>query len=177
MPAPAEIIISRAEISARVAELGRLISGDYAGQPLLVVGVLTGAFVFTADLVRALDLELEVDFIRVASYGAATCSSGRISLTRELACPVAGRHLLLVEDIVDTGRTVAWLRAHLLARAPASLKVCALIDKAERREVVVPVDYAGFRVAEGFLVGYGLDCGGRLRQLPDIHRLRPEGTP
>jgi hypoxanthine phosphoribosyltransferase len=168
-----EILIGRAAIGARVTELGQRISVDYAGRELLVVGVLTGAFIFTADLVRALDLELEVDFIRVASYGAATCSSGRIALTKDLECQVAGRHLLLVEDIVDTGLTVAWLRAHLLARQPASLNLCALIDKQERRQEAVPVDYAGFQVAEGFLVGYGLDCNGRYRQLPDICRLQP----
>lgn len=168
-----EILIGRAAIAARVAELGRQISNDYAGSELLVVGVLNGAFVFTADLVRALDLDLAVDFIRVASYGDATCSSGEICLSKDLECQVAGRHFLLVEDIVDTGRTLAWLRAHLQGRNPASLKVCALIDKSERRGVAVAVDYIGFPVAEGFLVGYGLDCGGRYRQLQDICHLRP----
>lgn len=168
-----DILINRAAIADRVAELGQQISADYAGGELLVVGVLTGAFVFTADLVRALDLPLAVDFIRVASYGDATCSSGKICLSKDLECQVAGRHLLLVEDIVDTGRTLAWLQAHLLTRNPASLKVCALIDKRERRELEVQVDYVGFPVADGFLVGYGLDCGGRYRQLPDICHLRP----
>lgn len=172
MSESAEIIISRTAIAARVAELGQRISVDYEGRELLVVGVLTGAFIFTADLVRALDLDLELDLIRVTSYGEATCSSGKICLTKDLECQVGGRHLLLVEDIVDTGRTVAWLKAHLLARQPASLRLCALIDKSERREIDVAVDYVGFPVAEGFLVGYGLDCGGRYRQLPDICRLR-----
>ncbi|NTV13601.1 MAG: hypoxanthine phosphoribosyltransferase [Desulfobulbaceae bacterium] len=166
-----EISISREKIATRVAELGRQLAADYAGRELLVVGVLHGAFVFTSDLIRALNLPLTVDFIRVASYGDATCSSGQICLSKDLECPVAGRHLLLVEDIVDTGRTLAWLREHLLARQPASLKVCALLDKGKRREVAVVVDYAGFLVAEGFLVGYGLDYGGRYRQLPDICRL------
>jgi len=167
-----EILIDRAAIAARVAELGQQISAEYAGRELLVVGVLTGAFIFTADLVRVLDLPFEVDFIRVASYGGTTSSSGQIRLSKDLESPVAGRHLLLVEDIVDTGRTLAWLQAHLLARQPASLKVCTLIDKRERREMEVAVDYAGFPVAEGFLVGYGLDYGGHHRQLPDICRLR-----
>lgn len=167
-----EILIGRAAIAARVGELGQRITADYAGSELLVVGVLNGAFIFTADLVRSLALPLTVDFLRVASYGDATCSSGQICLAKDLESPVAGRHLLLVEDIVDTGRTLAWLQAHLLARHPASLKVCALIDKAERREVAVTVDYAGFLVAEGFLVGYGLDYGGRYRQLPDLCRWR-----
>jgi len=168
-----EILISREEIAQRVAELGQQLSADYAGRELLVVGVLTGAFLFTADLVRALDLPVEVDFIRVASYGDGTCSSGQVCLRQDLTEAVAGRHLLLVEDIVDTGRTLAWLKSHLLARQPASLKICALIDKAERREVEAVVDYAGFPVAEGFLVGYGLDYGGCYRQLPDICLLRP----
>lgn len=168
-----EILIGHTAIAARVVELGQRISTDYAGSELLVVGVLTGAFIFTADLVRVLNLPLAVDFIRVASYGEGTCSSGTVCLTKDLECQVAGRHLLLVEDIVDTGRTLAWLRAHLLGRNPASLKVCALIDKRERREVEVQVDYVGFPVAEGFLVGYGLDCGGRFRQLPDICHLHP----
>lgn len=167
-----EIVIDREKIASRVAELGRLISADYAGSELLVVGVLTGAFVFTADLIRAIELPLEVDFVRVGSYGEGTCSSGKIALRKDLECSVAGRHILLVEDIVDTGLTLAWLLAHLLARHPASLKACALIDKRQRREIEVVVDYVGFPVAEGFLVGYGLDCGGQQRQLPDIHCLR-----
>lgn len=166
-----EIIISREQIASRVAELGQQLSAEYAGRELLVVGVLTGAFIFTADLLRALNLPVVVDFIRVASYGGGTCSSGQICLSQDLASPVVGRHLLLIEDIVDTGRTLAWLKGHLLARHPASLKVCALIDKAERREVAVAVDHVGFPIAEGFLVGYGLDYGGHHRQLPDICRL------
>jgi len=166
-----EILIGRAAIADRVGELGRQISADYAGSEVLAVGVLTGAFIFTADLVRALDLPMAVDFIRVASYGEGTCSSGNLCLIKDLEVPIVGRHLLLIEDIVDTGQTLAWLKGHFLARHPASLKVCALIDKAERREAAVAVDYAGFQVAEGFLVGYGLDYGGRHRQLPDICRL------
>jgi len=167
-----EVLFDRAAIAHRVAELGRQLSADYAGRELLVVGVLNGAFIFTADLVRALDLPVTVDFIRVASYREATCSSGQICLRQDLAEPVAGRHLLLVEDIVDTGRTLTWLKNHLLAHQPASLQVCALLDKRERREVAASVDYAGFPVAEGFLVGYGLDYCGRYRQLPDICHLR-----
>lgn len=172
MPEIAGIVINREAIGARVAELGRRISADYAGRELLVVGVLNGAIIFTADLVRALELELEVDFLRVASYGDSTCSSGRICLSKDLESQVADRHLLLVEDIVDTGLTLAWLQAHLLARRPASLKTCALLDKRERRQVAVAVDYLGFAGVEGFLVGYGLDYRGRYRQLPDICCLR-----
>ncbi len=167
---PAErIVFSREQIRARVAELGERISRDYRGRPLLVVGVLTGAFIFTADLVRVLDLEeVMVDFVRVASYGDATVSSGRIALGKDVESEVKGRELLLVEDIVDTGRTLAWLTWHFAERGPASLKVCTLLDKRERREIEVPLDYVGFRVEQGFLVGYGLDCAGRYRQRPDL---------
>lgn len=168
-----EIILSKERVAARVAELGRTISADYAGRELVVAGVLTGAFIFTADLVRALALPLEVDFLRVASYGDATCSSGKIRLGKDLECSISGRHLLIVEDIVDTGLTLAWLREYLLARDPASLKVCALLDKRERRQIEVVIDYVGFSVADDFLVGYGLDCGGKYRHLPDICRLCP----
>lgn len=171
-----KIVFTEQEIEARVAELGRRISADYAGREVVLVGVLTGAFIFTADLVRVLDLELTVDFIRVSSYGQASSSCGEISLGKDLDCEIANRHVLLVEDIVDSGRTLAWLRQHLLACRPASLKVCALLDKRERREVEVAIDYPGFRVARGFLVGYGLDYAGRYRQRPAILELVETGT-
>lgn len=166
-----KIIYTRKQIAARVAELGRRISSDYSGRKLLVVGVLNGAFIFAADLVREMDLDLEVDFLRVSSYGQATSSSGAISLVKDLDSEIAGGEVLLVDDIVDTGRTLSWLRQHLLARHPASLKVCALIDKRERREVEVKIDYTGFLVEKGFLVGYGLDYAGRYRQCPEIMEL------
>jgi hypoxanthine phosphoribosyltransferase len=169
---PAEkIVFTRRQIEARVAELGHRISADYAGRELLVVGVLTGAFIFTADLVRALDLEVAVDFVRLSSYGHGTCSSGEICLGKDLDCEITGREVLLVEDIVDSGRTLAWLRQHLLARQPASLRICALLDKRERRLSAVEIDYTGFRVEGGFLVGYGLDWAGRYRQRPDLLEL------
>jgi len=166
-----KIVFTSRQIETRVGELGRRISADYAGRELLVVGVLTGAFIFTADLVRVLDLDLSVDFIRVSSYGHATSSSGEISLVKDLDSEIGNREVLLVEDIVDSGRTLACLRRHLLERRPASLKVCALLDKRERREVEVEIDYLGFRVARGFLVGYGLDYAGRYRQRPEILEL------
>ncbi len=169
---PAEkIVFTSQQIEQRVAELGRRISTDYAGRELLVIGVLTGAFIFTADLVRVLDLDLTVDFIRVSSYGQATSSSGKISLLKDLCCEIVNRDVLLVEDIVDSGRTLVWLRQHLLDRCPASLKVCAFLDKGERREVEVEIDYTGFRVGRGYLVGYGLDCAGHYRQRPEILEL------
>lgn len=166
-----EVVLSEAAIARRVRELGAEIGRDYAGQPLVLVGILNGAFIFTADLARAIDLPLEVDFIRVASYGQATCSSGTVSLTKDIELAIGGKHVLLVEDIVDTGRTLACLTGMLAARGPASLKICALIDKKERREVAAAVDYAGFAVAEGFLVGYGLDCAEQYRNLPAVYRL------
>lgn len=166
-----EVVLSEAAIAGRVRELGELIHRDYAGRPLVLVGILNGAFIFAADLARAIALPLEVDFIRVASYGKGTCSSGTISLTKDIELAITGKEVLLVEDIVDTGRTIACLVEMLAARFPASLKVCALIDKKERREVEVAVDYAGFTVAEGFLVGYGLDCAEQYRNLPAVYRL------
>lgn len=166
-----EIVIAEAAIADRVRELGETIRRDYAGRPLVLVGVLNGAFIFTADLARAIDLPLEVDFIRVASYGKATCSSGCLTLTKDIELPIAGKEVLLVEDIVDTGRTLASLTEMLAARSPASLRICALIDKQERREVAVTVDYPGFTVADGFLVGYGLDCAEQYRNLPAVYRL------
>ncbi len=166
-----EIVIDEAAIASRVRELGEMIRRDYKGRPLVLVGILNGAFIFTADLARAIELPLEVDFIRVASYGSGTNSSGTVRLTKDIELAIAGKEVLLVEDIVDTGRTIAWLTETIAARGPASLKICALIDKQERREVAVTVDYAGFTVAEGFLVGYGLDCAEQYRNLPAVYRL------
>jgi hypoxanthine phosphoribosyltransferase len=166
-----EVVISEAAIASRVRELGEMIRRDYAGRPLVLVGILNGAFIFTADLARAIDLPLEVDFIRVASYGKATSSSGTVTLTKDIELAIAGKEILLAEDIVDTGRTLSYLKEMLMARDPASLKICAMIDKKERREVAVTVDYAGFTGVEGFLVGYGLDCAEQYRNLPAVYRL------
>lgn len=166
-----EVVFSEAAIAGRVRELGGMIRRDYAGRPLVLVGILNGAFIFAADLARAIDLPLEVDFIRVASYGKATASSGTVTLTKDIELAIAGKEVVLVEDIVDTGRTLSCLKEMFMARGPASLKICALIDKKERREVAVTVDYAGFTVAEGFLVGYGLDCAEQYRNLPAVYHL------
>lgn len=166
-----EEVLGAAAIAARVAELGRRIDHDYQGLELVLIGVLNGAFIFIADLARAITVPHQVDFVRVASYGASSSSSGRLRLTKEVELPIDGKHLLLVEDIVDSGRTLAGLRELLLAARPASLRICALIDKQERREVAVTVDYAGFTVAEGFLVGYGLDYAEQHRHYPAVYRL------
>jgi len=166
-----ELRISAGEIAERVRAIGRQISAE-SYDDLLVVGILNGAFVFTADLIRVITTPLEVDFIRVASYGATTSSSGEIRLIKDLEIPVAGKNVLVVEDIVDTGNTTNWLSEHLQGRGAASIKLCALIDKQERRQKEVKIDYCGFQVQEGFLVGYGLDHAERYRHLPDIYSLK-----
>lgn len=167
-------ILSQEDINARLVELGRRINQDYQGCDLVVIGVLNGAFIFMADLVRQLDLPLQLDFIRVASYGSATTSSGVIRLVKDVELDLNGRDLLLVEDIVDTGRTISWLRDHFQGQGVASVKICTLIDKVERREVAVEVDYAGFEVPEGFLVGYGLDYAEQHRHYPQVFHLVQE---
>jgi len=164
-------VINRENILTRVKELGQDITIDLKGHQLLVVSVLNGAFIFTADLVRAISLPLEIDFIRVASYDDDTNSSGNIRLSKDLEVSVKGRDILLVEDIIDTGRTAAWLKLHLGKRGPASIRICALIDKQERREENIVIDYCGFKIPEGFLIGYGLDHAGQHRQLPEIQQL------
>ena len=164
-------VLSRTRIHERVRELGRQISADYRDGQLVLLGVLNGAFVFCADLCREIDLDVEIDFIRVASYGAATESSGTISLLREPSLDLVNKDLLLVEDIVDTGTTMAWLVDHFQRCAARSVRICALIDKHERRRVAVTVDYAGFVLDQGFLVGYGLDSAERYRNLKAVYTL------
>ena len=168
-------ILAKSRIAKRVGELGRRITADYAGKPLVLIGILNGAFMFLADLCRHIDLPLEIDFIRAASYGSCSVSSGTINLTKDIELPLADKHVLLVEDIVDTGRTLLCLKQHILTKNPASLKICALLDKKERREVAVAVDYLGFEIEKGFLVGYGLDYAEFHRNYPEIyHLLAPE---
>jgi hypoxanthine phosphoribosyltransferase len=162
-------VLDRQKIADRVNVLGRRITADYKDKDLVLVGVLNGAFIFLADLARAIDLKAEVDFIRVASYGDAAETSGSISLSKEPELDFAGKDILLVEDIVDSGTTMAWLHDYFMAKhQAASVKACALIDKHERRTVAVKVDYVGFTLDRGFLVGYGLDYAQQYRTLPDI---------
>ena len=168
-----EILFSGADIGNRVQELGREISADYRGRSLVLIGVLKGAFMFLADLARSIDLPVEIDFIRVASYGDATTTSGTIRLTKSPEIDLAGKDVLLVEDIVDTGSTLAWLHKYFKEHQAESIKMCALVDKYERREKDVIVDYSGFRVEKGFLIGYGLDHAEQFRNLPAIY----EGFP
>lgn len=169
-----KVLIPREDISRRVRELAIQISQDYAGREPVVVGVLKGAFIFLADLVRDLSFPVEVDFVRLASYGGATCSTGEVHISKDVELPLLDRDVLIVEDIVDIGHTLAFLRVHLAHHQPRSLKICCLIDKRERREVEVPLDYVGFLVESGFLVGYGLDCGEKGRTLPDIYVIEEE---
>jgi hypoxanthine phosphoribosyltransferase len=162
------VLYSRAEIDAAVARLASEITRDYHDKNPLLIGVLKGCFVFLADLVRRLDFPLEVDFVRLSSYGGGTQSSGRVRVVQGLRVPVRGRHLLVVEDIVDTGLTLAFLLDYLSKKQPASLKVCALTDKPSRRKAPVTLDYRGLTVPDKFIVGYGIDFDNKYRNLPDI---------
>ena len=164
-------VCSTTAIQQRVKELAARITGDYHGRQLVLLGVLNGAFLFTADLCRAIGLDLEIDFIRVASYGSGTESSGEIRLLAEPRIALKGKDVLLVEDIVDTGITMVWLQNHFCHSPASSVSTCALIDKKERRKVEIEVDYVGFSINKGFLVGYGLDYDERYRNLPAIYSL------
>jgi hypoxanthine phosphoribosyltransferase len=166
-----KLIISREAIATRVKELAAVISRDYAGKDPLLVGILKGGFIFLADLARALNFPVQVDFVRLRSYGAGTKTSGEVHISKDVELPMQGRHVLIVEDIVDAGLTLDFLLGHLASLQPASLKICCLIDKKERRQVEVPIDYVGFTVEKGFLVGYGLDSGENFRTLPDVYEI------
>ena len=163
-----EVLFSKEKISARVAELAKVITSDFAGKDFSVLGVLKGAFVFMADLMRDIDAKVEVDFIRVASYHSGTRSSGNIKITKDIEIDISGRNVLVVEDILDSGFTMNFLKTWLEAKKPCSIKFCVLIDKQERREVPFTADYVGFTIPDGFVVGYGLDCNETFRNLPDI---------
>lgn len=167
-----QLVLSSKQIRDRVAELAEKISADYADRNLVMIGVLNGAFIFLADLVREVTIPHQIDFIRVASYGKSATTSGTIRLTKDVEIDLAGRDVLLVEDIVDTGTTLAWLVKKFAEKKAASVRICALIDKQERRESEVGFDYVGFSLERGFLVGYGLDYAEQHRNLPDIYSLQ-----
>lgn len=167
-----EIILDTLSIQERVGQLGQAISRDYAAGNLLVIGVLKGAFIFMADLIRVIDVPLVVDFIQVSSYGSGAASSGQIVLRSSPAMPVSGQDVLLVEDIIDSGLTLQWLVKHFMDLGARSVKICVFIDKAERRAHPVPIDYCGFSIPEGFLVGYGLDFNEHYRNLPEVCHLK-----
>lgn len=163
------ILISYKEIAEAVNSLACQIERDYKGKQPLLIGVLKGSFVFMADLIRQIDLPLELDFVRLASYGAGTESAGKVRVLQRPQMPVNNRDVLVVEDIVDTGITTSFLLNYLQKKKPASLKLCALTDKPSRRRVTVDIDYLGFTVPNKFIVGYGLDCDEKYRNLPDIY--------
>jgi len=163
-----EILIPRKTILTRVREIATQISADYAGKEPILIGILNGVIFFFADIVMGMTIPSKIDFIRAASYGAGTSSSGAVRLTKDVELSIQGEHVIVVEDIVDTGLTLRRILESLEMRRPASIKVCALIDKKERREEEIAVHYCGFQIQEGFLVGYGLDHNEQYRYLRDI---------
>lgn len=167
-PLKPEILITKEEIEKEVARLAQEISRDYQGKHPLLLGILKGSFIFMADLIRFLDIPAEVDFVSLSSYGSARVTSGEIKVVQGLRCPVKGRDVLVIEDIVDTGLTVGYFLDYLKKRKPSSLKLCALFDKPSRRRVSVPIDYRGFTIPNRFVVGYGLDYNERFRHLPHL---------
>lgn len=176
----AEVLVEEDVLQRRIAELGAEISADYAGRELLLVGVLKGAVFFLADLMRRLTVPCEIDFMAISSYGASTDSSGVVRILKDLDINIEGRHVLVVEDIIDSGLTLSYLVRNLEAREPATLEVCALLTKPERREMDVPVRYVGFEIPNRFVIGYGLDFAERYRNLPYVgvldESLVPEGA-
>ena len=176
-PAPSmEILFSAEQIGARVAEIGRQISVDYAdlpkGEPIVLIGVLKGAAIFLSDLARAISIDNTFDFVAVSSYGRARVSSGAVRLIKDIDNPIEGRHVILVEDILDTGLTLSYLRGLMLQHKPASLKIACCLDKPERRLVPIEADYVGFKIPNQFVIGYGMDYAEIYRNVPDI-RLFP----
>jgi len=172
-----EILIEEEPLQARIRELGVEISQEYEGRDLLLVGVLKGAVFFMADLMRELTIPCEIDFMAISSYGAATDSSGVVRILKDLDANIAGRDVLVVEDIIDSGLTLSYLMRSLKARKPASLEICALLTKPERREIEVPVKFVGFEIPNKFVIGYGLDFAERYRNLPYVAVLHPDLIP
>ncbi len=169
-----EILVTREQIATRVAELGAQITRDYQGRELVIVGILKGAVIFLSDLIRHIDLPLVIDFMAISSYGSATKSSGVVRIMKDLDRDLVEKHVLVVEDIIDTGLTMSFLKNNLLSRGASSIRVCALLDKPERRLVNLSSDYTGFTVPDAFVVGYGLDYDQHYRNLPEIGVLKPE---
>lgn len=170
-----EVLLDEHCIRERVCELGRQLTSDYQAEQLVLLGVLKGSFIFLADLARAIDLPVRVEFLGVRSYGDATTTSGDVEITHDLSRPIRGEHVLIVEDIVDTGTTSAFLLQQLAAREPKSVRLCCLLHKPARTIVTVPIDYKGFTIEDRFVVGYGLDAAQKYRNLPDL-RVLPGGA-
>ncbi len=172
-----EILIGEQQLRSRIRELGEEISTDYEGRDLLLIGVLKGAVFFMADLMRHIRVPCEIDFMAISSYGASTDSSGVVRILKDLDINIEGRHVLVVEDIVDSGLTLSYLMRNLESREPATLEVCALMTKPARREIEVPIRYVGFEIPNKFVIGYGLDFAERYRNLPYVGVLHPELMP
>ena len=164
-----KILFPRIAIQKRLKELAGQISGDYAGRELVVIGILKGAFIFMADLIREISIPCKIDFVGVASYGASSESSGKVLITKDIETSIKGRDILIVEDIVDTGLTLQYLVKWLKERNPNSLKICVFLDKRKRRKVSFEADYVGFTIDDGFVVGYGLDFNEQYRFFPDVY--------
>ena len=177
MKAPiAEVLVGRAELAAKVEDLAAQISRDYEGREILLVGVLKGAVFFMADLARRIDVPVALDFMAVSSYGSSTDSSGVVRILKDLDQEIAGRHVLIVEDIIDSGLTLSYLLKNLRSRKPASLEICALLTKPSRRRTEIPCKYVGFEIEDKFVVGYGLDLADHFRTLDFIGVLTPEAA-
>lgn len=168
-----EVLFSEQQLADKVAELGARISADYAGKDPLIVSVLKGSYVFMADLTRRISIPCNVDFMAVSSYGAGTKTTGEVQIIKDIGSKIDGRHLIIVEDILDSGVTLSFLIKVLKARGAASIRLCTLLSKPERRKVDVPVDYLGFEIPDAFVVGYGLDYAEKYRNLPYIGILKP----
>ena len=168
------ILIDRNAIQARIKEMAAQLEKDYKGESVVMICILRGASVFFCDLVRELDLDVRFEFMSVSSYGAGTTSSGEVRIVKDINAPLAGKNVIIVEDIIDSGNTLSYLKRLLEQRNPKSLKICALLDKPSRRKVELQGDYVGFTVEDKFLVGYGLDYAEKYRNLKDIGVLKPE---
>ncbi|MDQ5829525.1 MAG: hypoxanthine phosphoribosyltransferase [Actinomycetota bacterium] len=173
-PEAGTMLVTSEEIQDKVCELGERITEDYRGEDLLLVGILRGAVVFLSDLMRHLELSCEIDFMDISSYGSGTSSSGVVRILKDLEEDITDRHVLIVEDIIDTGLTLSYLTRILGARKPASLEICTLLSKPSRRQADIEVKYLGFEVPDEFVVGYGIDFAGRYRNLRDIRALKSE---
>ena len=172
-----EAIFTREQIEERAAEVGRRITEDYAGREVLLVGILTGCVMWMAEVMKSIDLETSVDFLSVSSYGAATKSSGIVKIVKDLKADIRDCHVIIIEDIVDSGTTLEYLRTFLMGREPASLKICTMLDKPSGRRVPIEADYVGFVAPPAYLVGYGLDADQRFRNLPYITALKEDNPP
>lgn len=163
-----DVLISEEEIAKKVYELAKNIENDYKGEEVVFVGILKGACVFISDIIRKIKLDVKLDFMAVSSYGMSTESSGVVRILKDLDSNIEGKNVIVVEDIIDTGLTLSYLRENLMARNVKSLKICTLLDKPERRKCDIPVDYVGFKIPDKFIVGYGIDCAEKFRNLPYI---------